>query len=198
MKKGILFILLVGIIIIPVKAQRNYPKGIYLNLNELNLMKPSADYDIIVEERTKGDIVMYGGNDYKLTSYDNSIKKRYLKKEVFAYSDGKNLFLNCFPLKLYSGYTKILNDGNKYFIFKASISQDQDLSYMFGGVGGAMQATKRYLYAYDKATKTVIPITTNTLKKLLKNNQNLLDDYLSEQNKENEEIQLKYLIMLNR
>jgi len=34
-------------------------------------------------------------------------------------------------------------------------------------------------------------------KDLLKNNQNLLEDYLNEKNKNDEEVQLKYLIMLN-
>jgi hypothetical protein len=114
MKKEILFILLFGIIIFSVKAQYKYPKGAYLSFDELQAMQPSADLDIIVEKRTQGDIVMVGGNDYKLISNDKSIKKKYLRKEVFAYSDGEELFLNCFPLRLYFGYTKILNDGGKY------------------------------------------------------------------------------------
>ena len=68
---------------------------------------------------------------------------------------------------------------------------------MFGAIGGAIQATQRYLYVYDKSIGTVTPITTKTLKTLLKNDEILFEEYINEKNKENEEIQLKYLIMLN-
>ena len=197
MKKEFYFILFFGIIIFSVSAQYQYPKGVYLSFDELKSMQPSADYNIGVEKRTQGDIVMVGGNDYKLISNDKALKKKYLTKEVFAYSDGEALFLNCVPLRLSFYYTKVLNDGRNYFVFKACISPDSDLSFMFGAIGGAIQATQRYLYAYEKSTGNVISITNETLKRLLKDNETLLEEYLNEKIKEDEEIQLKYLIMLN-
>jgi len=196
MTKKLLFILILGIAVLSVKAQYQYPKGVYLSFDELKSKQPSADLDIIVEKRTQGDIAMVGGNDYKLTSNNKSVKKSYLRNDVFAYSDGDSLFLNGLRLRLFSGYIKVLNDGNKYFIFKASVSQD-GYSNMFGAVGGAIQAVQRYLYVYDKSTGIVTSITIDTLKKLLKNNENMLEKYLNEKDKENEELQLKYLIMLN-
>ncbi len=196
MKKEILFILLLGIITFSLKAQYKYPKGIYLSFDELKSMQSSAVLDVYIEERTQEDIVMVGGNDYKLTSNNKSVKNSYLRKDVFAYSDGDNLFLNGLRLRLFSGYIKVLNDGDKYFVFRASVSQD-GYNNMYGGIGGAAQATQRYLYVYDKSTGIVTPITTETLKNLLEDNVTFLEEYLSERNKETEEIQLKYLIMLN-
>ena len=196
MKKKILLILLLGIIIFPLKAQLLYPKGVYLSFNELMEKAPSSDLDLIVERRTSSDIAMVGGNDYKLISKTKSVKKSYLRNEVFAYSDGEELYLNGIPMRLFSGYIKVINDGDKYFIFRASVSQD-GYTNMFGGTGGAIQAAERYLYAYDKLARKLIPISVETLKNLLKDNQNLLDKYLNEADQKSEKILLKYLIMLN-
>ena len=197
MKKEIYFILILGIAIFSVNAQSKYPKGVYTSFEALKSMQPAANYNIVVEKKTHGNIVMNGGNDYRLISTDKTLKKKYLREELFAYSDGETLFLNCFPLRLSFDYTKVLNDGSKYFVFRATFSQDQDMSYMFGTIGGAFLATERYLYAYEKSTGNVILITTEALKKLLKDNETLLEEYLNEKNNKDEAIQLKYLLMLN-
>lgn len=76
----------------------NYPQGIYMSLEEIENKTPSMDATLNWEKRTQVDIKMWGGNDYELTCDDKSIKKKTIKKEIFAYSDGEYMFINGFSV----------------------------------------------------------------------------------------------------
>ncbi len=188
-------------------AQENFPKGTYMNFEEILNKKPSQQYNLKVEKRTMGDIKMNGGNDYKLISPDNSVPKKTLKKEVWAYSTGDTLYLNCFQFKVQPWYADLISDG-KYLVFKGGLSQYVDeqkkqmqMGYYFGAVGGAIQgaklATLRFLYVIDKESNKVITVTPENMEDFLSDNSELLAAYNKEIEKENETTLIKYLKLLN-
>ena len=76
-------------------GQTTYPKGVYLSFEEIKTKSPGLEVELDVERRTRGEIKMNGGNDYKLFKSDKSIPKKTIKKEYYAYSDGDSLYINC-------------------------------------------------------------------------------------------------------
>ncbi|WP_159022410.1 DUF6563 family protein [Formosa sp. L2A11] len=188
-------------------AQVDFPKGTYMSIEEIINKQPSQHYNLIIEKRTTGDIKMNGGNDFKLTSPDKSVSKKTVKKEVWAYSTGDSLYLNCFQYKAQPWYSNVISDG-KYLVFKGGLSQQIDerkkqtkTSNYSGAIGGAFQgaklATLRFLYAIDKAENKIITVTPENLELLLSNNSKLLTQYNNEIDKVNEQVLIKYLQLLN-
>jgi ABC-type uncharacterized transport system permease subunit len=188
-------------------AQDNFPKGTYLSFEEILNKLPSQQYDLKIERRTIGDIKMNGGNDFKLVSPDKSIDKKFLKKEIWAYSNGDTLFLNCFQYKVQPWYANVISDG-KYLVFKGGLSQNiaeqkkqMQMGAYFGAIGGAIQgaklATLRFLYAIDKKDNKIIMVTPDNMIELLNGSDDLLHQYENESDKENEQVFIKYLQLLN-
>lgn len=206
--KEITLILAVLLISFSATSQEFYPKGSYMSFEELKAKTPSENFDLTIERRTKSDIKMNGGNDYKLISADKSIKRKVLKSEILAYSNGDSIFINALPYKLQTWYTKIISDG-KYFVFTAGIpmektmqTKEMQLGIAFGAIGGgiagASLAMKRFLYILDKETNKVIMINTEVMTKLLTEYPELLDQYNSESEKDEIPTQIEYLKILNR
>ena len=77
MKRGLLFIIATALCCLGhAQDKMNYPKGIYMGLEEVKSKTPSVDATLNWEKRTQGDIKMWGGNDYELKCDDKSIKKK--------------------------------------------------------------------------------------------------------------------------
>lgn len=191
---------------ITTSAQIIYPKGVYMSYDEIINKSPSQNYNLTIEKRTIGDIKMNGGNDYKLISNDESLNKKYLKTMIYAYSDGENLYLNCYQYKVQNWYADLISDG-KYLVFKGGLSQNVDeqkkqikIGTAFGAIGGGIQgaklATLRFVYAIDKSNNNLIYITPEKLENLLWNYTELYDNFQKENDK-NEETIIKYLKLLN-
>ena len=190
-----------------VTSQEFYPKGSYLSFEELKAKTPSENFDLTIERRTKSDIKMNGGNDYKLISADKSIKRKVLKREIVAYSTGDSLFINGLPYKLQTWYSKIISDG-KYFVFTAGIPMDKTMhtkemklgmafGAIGGGIAGASLAMKRFLYILEKETNKIIMIDTEVMTELLTEYPELLDKYNLEGEKIEIPTQIEYLKILN-
>jgi len=145
-----------------VMAQQNYPQGLYMTFDEIKRHQPSVTTDIKVVKRTKFDISMNGGNDYKLEPADKTFKKT-IKKKAWAYSDGDSLYLNCKKFIFQPWYAKV-QDAGDYLMFDACMSKlSQDyyknmaesamVGYLFGIIGGSLMAAsdaqKRYHYVVD-------------------------------------------------
>lgn len=211
------FIFLLCFIVISVSyfAQgQDYPKGVYMSFDEIKTKEPSFELNLLIEKRSEGDIRMHGGNDYKLLSEDKDVTKSFLKKDIVAYSDGDTLYLNCRHFEAQSWYTKLLYNGDKYLIYKAALSSkrkvfdaqidNSDLlnlpfgGAIIGGIRGAVLATARCLYVFDKEDNKVIPIYAESLKNLLSIDGELLFQFsVIEENQNDEDIQIKYLKILD-
>lgn len=187
--------------------QQKYPKGAYMSFEEIVKKTPSQQLDLTIEKRTKGDIKMVGGNDYKLTTEDKSIEKKMLKTELWGYSAGDTLYINCFQYKVQPWYACVVSDG-KYLIIRAGLSQNQDLykkqmkmAVLFGAMGGAFAGAKmalmRFVYTIDKSTNSLKMINSEALKELLADRKDILAQYEQEPNKEDDQILIKYLKLIN-
>ena len=202
------FILLVSVFIISNSfSQGNYPEGCYMSFEEIISKTPSKNYNISITKRSMSDIKMHGGNDYKLVSLDKKLKKRDLKWDIWAYSDGRGLYLNCGHHRLQKWYTKVISDG-RYMIFIAGIPIDQSAystemqtAMLFGAVGGAFAgaelAMQRYLYVLDKEWMKVTMIDVSNMEYLLREDTILLKIFTSDSSKREVETQIDYLKMLN-
>ena len=51
-----------------------------MNFQEVKEKKPSKNYAVELEKRSKGKIKMNGGNDYQLNPVNKNVKKKVLKK----------------------------------------------------------------------------------------------------------------------
>ena len=187
--------------------QQNYPKGAYMSFDEIVNKAPSQQYDFDVERRTDGDIKMVGGNDYKINSADKSIKKKFIKKEMWAYSNGDTLYINCFQYKVQPWYASVISDG-KYLVIRGGLSQLSDeqkkqmaMASYFGAIGGALAGAKmammRFLYIIDKSTNEISTVTPELLENLLADYEEQLAQYSNEEAKDSEETMLRYLKLLN-
>jgi hypothetical protein len=158
-----------------------YPEGAYMSLEEVLSRTPSQHPDVQVVFRTRGDIKMNGGNDFKLTSDDKTVKRRLLTKDIYAYSDGEILYINCRPLRLQKWYADVLGDG-RYIFFRAGLSnlskemrkkrgETAMVSVMFGGIVGGLaaaeQALERYMYAIDTESGEVMAVDEVVMDALL-------------------------------
>jgi len=212
MKKLILFIIIVVFTSSYAMSQGLYPKGCYMSFEEIIAKTPSKHYNLKMERRTNSDIKINGGNDYKLISQHHSIKKKILKKEIIAYSTGDTLFINCFPYKLQTWYSKIIGDG-KYFVFIAGVPMDKvmqskemkrgmALGAIGGAIGGAFAgasiAMKRYLYVLDKKTNKVTMIDQKVIAHMLTGYPDLLEKFNSDSQKAKYSTQIEYLKLLNK
>lgn len=206
MKKAtlIITILLIGFY---ATSQGLYPKGWYMSFEEIKTKSPSKNYELEIEKRTNSDIKMNGGNDYKLISPDKTVKRKVLKKEIFAFSTGDSLYINCLPYKLQSWYSNIISDG-EYFVFTAGIPMDETMQskemqagMAFGAVGGAFAgaslAMRRFLYILNLETNNVEMVDVEVMNKALKDYPELLDQYNSESKKSEVLTQIDYLKLLN-
>ena len=207
--KNILIIFCIIYFTTSFSQENNYPKGIYMNFDEVINKRPSKDYNVELEKRSVAKIKMNGGNDYQLNSRDKSVKRKVLKKQVYAYSDGNKLYLNCFKHKVQTWYSEILSDQD-YFIFKASIPlQTQKFNYKikeltngkFIGFGGAFTGMKlamlRFPYILNKKTQKVSLITNKNIRDFISSNRVLLSRYEKEPNKNDLDIIMSYIIEWN-
>jgi len=56
-----------------------------------------------------------------------------------AYSDGTDLFMNCYPIGLQSHYSKVLIEG-EYLFFNSGIKESTVTAILFGLVGGVISS----------------------------------------------------------
>ena len=182
-----------------------------MSFDEIKLKSPSVSVELSVEKRTKGDIKMNGGNDYRLYIEDKSIPKKVIKKEYIGYSDGDTLYLNGIHYKIQTWYAPVLSDG-EFLVIKAGLSMvpkiqkeqldnREQLGYMFGAIGGAFQGAKlallRFVYVIDKESNEITTVSTDYLKEILSSNKQLLEQYEAEDKPSNQEIFIRYLKLLN-
>ena len=185
--------------------EEKYPKGVYMSFEEVINKSPSKFYNLLIEKRSKSEIRMQGGNDYRLFTNNNLVKIKVIKKDIWAYSDGENLYLNGWNIKIQHSYVKVESDKN-YFVFIAGLPNDylnnsNEFGLMFGAIVGGISAAKRallrYNYIFDKNTQRIKTVTSKKMENLLFRNPDVLTRYKQEKDKSNIEIIKKYLIEFN-
>jgi hypothetical protein len=187
MKTFLLFFFLLLAPIFVYCQSNHFPKGAYMSFDEILERAPSRQLDLKLLRRTQGDIKMNGGNDFKLESEDNSISKKTIKKEIWAYSFGDTLYVNCKKYMMQTWYAPLISDG-EYLVIKAGLSnyieeqkKQRNIGYTFGALGGGIQgaqlATLRFLYVIDKKTKVAQTVIDERMPDILKTREDLLKEF---------------------
>ena len=197
MKKGCILLLLMSVISLPLIAQNI----IYSNLKELLAQDGDTVAVLRVERRSKNQIVLTGGADYRITAGNDESMCRRLKKRCFAVRDEKgDLYLNCRKLrykKLRFGawYAPAVQLGKKiYFcamplgsVVGGNFVEEGDVK-LGGNIGDALAAsslvTKRVCYELNVETGKIEFLDKNKMVELLKKSPELKKAYLKEDSQE--------------
>lgn len=190
----------------PVMAQNI----VYSNLKELLSQEGDTVKTLEVEKRSKNQIVLTGGADYRIVAGDDESMCNYLKKRCYAVRVDSALYINCKRLR----YNK-LRFGNWYapviqinraLFFSAmpvgSIAAPSDAAMdvkLGGAIGGALEAsglvTHRVYYVIDGETGKIEFLGKEQMLRLLEKYPQWQEEYLKENSKE-AEVTKKYLLLL--
>lgn len=188
-----------------VYAQNN--AYIYHSMLDFNQNQADSTNGIIVEKRTSGQIVMFGGNDYKIQFTKQEVSKS-IKKNVWAIKTNDSLFINCYQLKLglWYAYAEQIHDN---LFFTAAITMDNEkrqemaITGMMGGpvaagIAGGALALKRFYYVLNLSTGQVQYLTKSKMLDLLLFYPDLAEKYYKEREPEEIETFKSYLSELKK
>ena len=188
--------------------------GSYKSLDDLLNNNPQYECNFQVSQRSKFDIQMVAGNDFKVISDSKQIKKSEINSKTFAVFDGKNLYLNGNYINGYKHYCLVENN-QRYLILKAGvpkISKRKELGYsnsmiqvgsnpIGGFVGGAATGAElamvRLYYIVDCRTGIVKILSKDYLTSLLKDYSELESQFNLEEDSNNQTVLLDYLNRIN-
>lgn len=208
MKKGCILWLLMSVISFPLVAQNI----IYSNLKELLAQHGDTVATLSIEKRSRNQIVLTGGADYRIIADNDESMDRLLKKRCFAVRSAEgDLYINCRKLrykKLRFGgwYAPAVQLGNNiYFcavplgsVIGGNFVEDDDVK-LGGNVGDALAASslvaKRVCYELNGETGKVDFLGKDKMLQLLENHPDLKQAYLKKDSQE-AKYTFKYLLKL--
>ena len=208
MKKVYILYLLISVISLPLAAQN----VVYSNLKELLTQHGDTVAVLHVEKRSKNQIVLTGGADYRITAGNDDSMCRRLKKRSFAVrTDKGDLFLNCRKLrykKLRFGmwYAPAVQLGkNIYFcaiplgsVIGGNFTEVDDIK-LGGDIGDALAASslvaKRVCYELNGETGKIEFLNEARMVRLLEKYPEWKQAYLKGHTQEAANT-FKYLLML--
>lgn len=149
MKKGWLLGILMLLAVLPVAAQQ----VVYSNLKELVEDRGDTVAMLKIEKRTKNQIYLMGGADYRITVDENPGLCRYLKSRCYAVRIDTSLYVNCRKMryKRYrfgQWYAPAIRFGGKVYFCAQPVGQAAsstmapgDATRLGGEVGDAINAS---------------------------------------------------------
>lgn len=200
-------ILLLTLAGLPMAAQ----SIVYSSLKDFLAQDGDTIANLRIEKRTKNQIVMTGGADYKLSVDNSNSVCKYLKSRCFLVRSDSALYVNCKRLrykKLRFGgwYAPALQvAGNLYFsampLGTVAAGSSASMDVMLGGsIGDAIaasgQVSKRVYYEIDATTSKVSFVGKDKMLLLLSDYPEWKSRFLNE-NSESAEITGEYLYLLN-
>lgn len=180
-------------------SQTEYPKGVYLTGEQLRSKTPEKQLEVIVEERSAGDKVMMGGNDFKIVQTDGAkTHQREIKRDWVAYSDGNHLYINGFGLGIQIWYCKVISEGS-FLLFYGAMSANEaaGVAVATGALGSAAAANTKRLYLYDLASLEMHRVNRDLTEAYLEKYTDLSEKFENEDNPKKAETQLLYLKAVN-
>lgn len=191
-------------------GQASFPKGIYMNYDELKSGKSSRAGEFVVERRSSSDIFMVGGNDYKIKSTNDSASKSDIKWSYYAISTGDSVFINGSKFEIGAWYCLLHTDSEYYYFSGGPCTNRQNPMFIqsgssaaalgggiVGGIAAGQHALERYLYLIDRQTGLADVITVYYLRSsFAKKNMDLFREYNTHPTRDSIDTQLKYYKIL--
>lgn len=208
MKKRYIILLLMSVISFPLIAQNI----IYSSLKEVLAQDGDTVAVLRIEKRSRNQILLSGGADYRITAGDDEPMSRRLKKRCFAVQSEKgDLYLNCRKLRYkklrfgawYAPAVRI--DKNIYFcamplgsVVGGNFVEDDDVK-LGGNVGDALAAsslvTKRVCYELNGETGKIEFLGKEKMLQILDKYPEWKQDYQQKDSQEAEDT-FKYLLRI--
>ncbi len=190
--------------LLPVSAQNIA----YRSLKDFLAGRGDTIYTLKVERRTRSQVMMTGGADYRIVASESEMKPNYLSKRAYLIKQGNDMYINCKKLRFkkmrFGSWfaPAILLQGNIYFIAVplGTVAAGETMDVKLGGtVGDAIAASslvsKRVSYEVDVTTGEVSFVGKDRMQVLLKDQPDILKAYLREDS-ESASVTMKYLIQL--
>lgn len=184
---------------------------LYSNLKELVSNVGDTVTTLRVEKRTKNQILLMGGGDYRIEAKDNQGLCKYLKSRCYAVRIDTSLYVNCKKMRYkryrFGGWYAPAMWLNKKIYFCAqpvgqaatSTTAPSDATKLGGEVGDAIAASglinARVFYELDPETGKSAFVGKDKMMELLKN-QPALQSALSQETNESAKVIGKYLRQL--
>ncbi|WP_294634556.1 DUF6563 family protein [uncultured Bacteroides sp.] len=207
MKRCCLLSLFVLLVVFRMDAQH----VIYANLKELVEERGDTLSTLKIEKRSKNQILLMGGADYRISVDKNPGLCRYLKSRCYAVQSDSAFYVNCKKVRYkrfrFGGWyaPAMWVRGKIYFCVQpvgsvaASTTQRADATRLGGEVGTAIAASglvnARVYYELNPETGKVEFVGKEKMQHLLQNEQDLLEAFQEEES-EKAEVTGKYLLKL--
>ena len=185
---------------------------LYNSLKDLLSDQGITTSKLLIEKRSKKQIALNGGADYRIVAIGNNNISSYLKKSCYAVRSDSSLYINCKQLKykkLYFGYwyaPAMIIDNNIYFsampLGSAVAQSSRSMKVTLGGeLGDALASSslvaKRVYYMIEGTSGHINFVGRQCMLDLLRNYPQLYQEYLADDN-ESAQTTEKYLRLLSK
>jgi len=181
----------------------NFQPGIYFTLDQLRTGISDKRINLNIEKRSGSDIALNGGNEYRIKSESDSMKKSTIKKKVYAYVENDSIFINGWYHNLQIWYGLAMTKGN-YILFRGCLRNEDAaaIAFLGGMIGSAIASKSGHLYILSLRTGNINYCSIEYLEKRIEENKpDLLTHFKNEslglKNKELAPVAIKYLNILN-
>ena len=208
MKKWVVLLALLGVSVL-CEAQQ----VMYANLRELVECDGDTATTLRVERRSKNQILLMGGGDYRIEAVDNRGLTRYLARRCYAVRIDTVLYVNCRKMryKRYrfgSYYAVALQVGDRFYFCAQPLGQaatitarPPDAAKLGGKVGDAIAASAlvgvRVFYEIDPETGHAEFVGKDKMRALLEGRPEL-QERLEREESEQADVMYPYLQALRR
>lgn len=181
---------------------------IYANVDQLRLERGDTVTTLHTERRTRSQLRMTGGGDFRIYSPDNRSLTRYLRKRAYAVRIDTALYVNCRKMRykkyrLGGWYAPALVAGGRIYYAAQPVGQaaTETLTPVFerklgGEVGDAIKASalvnKRVFYELDPVTGISTFVGKERMRQLLDAHPQWQKEF-EQETSEAAEVMLKYL-----
>ena len=181
---------------------------IYANLRELVECDGDTVTTLKLERRSKNQILLMGGGDYRIEAVDNRGLSRYLNRRCYAVRIDTALYVNCRKMryKRYrfgNYYAAAMHVGDKFYFCAqpvgqaaTSTAQSPDATKLGGEVGDAIAASalvaSRVFYEINPETGRAEFVGKDKMMKLLEGHPEL-QNQLRQETSESAEVMCRYL-----
>lgn len=189
----------------------NAQQFVYDNLIDLLEGNCNEVDGLVIEHRSRNQISLYGGADYRIIKPEFKSMSNYLKKKCYAVQNDSSLYVNCGRLRYkklsFGGWyaTAMIINGNVFFkavpLGSFAAQSFKPAKVKLGGeVGDAIAASslisKRVYYMIEGESGTIYFVGREFMQDLLKDTPDIYQSYLDEDS-ESADTTEKYLLLLS-
>ena len=184
---------------------------VYSNLQDLLEGDCNEVDGLIIEKRSKNQISLYGGADYRISKPEFESMNKYLRKKCYAVQNDSNLYVNCKRLRYkklrFGGWyaSAMIINGNVFFkaiplgSFAAHSVKPTQVK-LGGELGDAIASSslinKRVYYMIEGESGHVYYVGKDFMLDLFKDSPDIYQSYLDEDSESADTVE-KYLLLLS-